>query len=401
MKNIALLGCTGSIGDSSLQVVDSFNADFKLYFAVAHSNAKKLHSIIKKYKPKYAALTNESAFKELKDILGSDCSTKLLCTWSEVSEVLSHSQVDVVISAIVGSVGLKPTLSAIKSGKKILLANKESLVVAGSYFMDAAKKHNAQILPIDSEHNALFQCLPQEAKDNLGYADLRSLGVNKLVLTASGGPFFGYTREQLKTVSVRDACAHPKWKMGKKISVDSASLMNKGLEYIEAYYLFNAKKSDQLDVLIHPESIVHSIVEYQDKSMLAHLSATDMKVPIVYSLFYPERSSCSKAINPLSLAEAGSLSFFKPDLKTFSNLGLAINSVHSSKEHAVVLNAVNELHVSLFLEGKISFLDISVLNEKMVTKFDYSGHCNSIEDIIDLDLSVRDQVSSLDYQVIV
>ena len=353
---ISILGSTGSVGASTLAVIDE-NPAYKVFALTAHRNAKLLFDQCEKYKPEFAVLS-EAAAPEFNTLLvRSNLDTKLLVGESGLIEVASNPNVDIVMAAIVGAAGLESTLAAASSGKRLLLANKESLVMSGDLLKQAAKDSGAEILPIDSEHNAIFQCLPQTKSSVYGEA---RQGIEKVVLTASGGPFLNKSIEQLGSVTPDQACLHPKWSMGRKISVDSATMMNKGLEFIEACYLFDLEPS-QVDVLIHPQSIVHSMVHYKDGSVLAQMAKPDMRVPIAYGLAWPER--IGSGVTSLDLTVEEPLQFSKPDLSRFPCLRLGIEAAGERGTAPAVLNAANEVAVEAFLGGEIGFVKIPLIIE--------------------------------------
>ena len=353
---ISILGSTGSVGASTLAVIDE-NPAYKVFALTAHRNAKLLFDQCEKYKPEFAVLS-EAAAPEFNTLLvRSNLDTKLLVGESGLIEVASNPNVDIVMAAIVGAAGLESTLAAASNGKRLLLANKESLVMTGDLLKQAARDSGAEILPIDSEHNAIFQCLPQTKSSVHGEA---RQGIEKVVLTASGGPFLNKSIEQLGSVTPDQACLHPKWSMGRKISVDSATMMNKGLEFIEACYLFDLEPS-QVDVLIHPQSIVHSMVHYKDGSVLAQMAKPDMRVPIAYGLAWPER--IGSGVTSLDLTVEEPLQFSKPDLSRFPCLRLGIEAAGERGTAPAVLNAANEVAVEAFLVGEIDFVEIPLIIE--------------------------------------
>ncbi len=353
---ISILGSTGSVGASTLAVIDE-NPAYKVFALTAHRNAKLLFEQCEKYKPEFAVLS-EAAGPEFTTLLvNSNLNTKLLVGESGLIEVASNPNVDIVMAAIVGAAGLESTLAAASNGKRLLLANKESLVMTGDLLKQVARDSGAEILPIDSEHNAIFQCLPQ-MKSSV-HTETRA-GVEKVVLTASGGPFLNTPIEQLQSVTPEQACLHPKWSMGRKISVDSATMMNKGLEFIEACYLFDLAPS-QVNVLIHPQSIVHSMVHYKDGSVLAQMDNPDMRVPIAYGLAWPKR--IASGVAPLDLTVEEPLQFSKPDLSRFPCLRLGIEAAGERGTAPAVLNAANEVAVEAFLGGEIGFLEIPSIIE--------------------------------------
>jgi len=344
IKRITILGSTGSIGRNALDIVSRNMNRFKVSALTAGNNVDLLEQQIEAFSPDVVALADEKAARELKKRLRKRHASplRILSGDKGVIEASAYDNSDFVLSAIVGSAGLAPTLSAIHAGKTIGLANKESLVMAGEMVMEASKKHRVRILPVDSEHSAIFQCIEGHKK-----SDLR-----RIILTASGGPFADRSLHELHDITPEDALKHPRWKMGKKISIDSATLMNKGLEVIEAHYLFNLPP-DQIDVLIHPQSIVHSMVEFLDRSYIAQLSIPDMKGPIAYALTYPER--LKNVITGLELDTIESLTFRKPDLKCFPCLSYAYRALEAGGTLPSVLNAANEVAVNAFLKGLIRF----------------------------------------------
>lgn len=353
MKNIVIIGSTGSIGRTSLEVISMFPERFRVIGLGAGSNANLLLEQIRKFKPRLAAIKDDEAFNVLKSNMVGNNDLKLLKGMEGICRVAEMSEADIVISAISGSAGLMPTISAIRANKTVALANKESLVMAGEIVMSEARKYGTHILPVDSEHSAIFQCLVGAEKDSL----------KRLILTASGGPFIGRTLKELETVNCEDALKHPKWNMGRKITIDSATLMNKGLEVIEAHHLFNLPP-EKIDVLIHPQSIVHSIVEFKDGSYIAQMSLPDMKGPIAYALSFPER--LSSVMHPIDWEDLSTLTFFKPDNKTFPSLSLAYQALKIGGTMPAVLNGSNEAAVKAFLDGIIQFNDIPVIIQKVM-----------------------------------
>lgn len=360
IQSISILGSTGSIGLSTLDVVARHSDRFSVFALTANSQYELLAEQCLQYQPAFAAIRDEQAAEKLEQRLKSaNCETTVLVGESGLIDVASHSKVDVVMAAIVGAAGLAPTLAAVNAGKKVLLANKESLVMAGELFMSAVKRNDAVLLPIDSEHNAIFQCLPEN------FSTIESAGIKKILLTGSGGPFRLTPQEQLKHVTPEQACDHPNWSMGPKISVDSATMMNKGLEFIEACWLFNAKQS-QIDVVVHPQSVVHSMVEYLDGSVIAQLGNPDMRTPIAHALSWPER--IDSGVSSLDLIRGEPLEFFAPDFSRFPCLQLAMEAVEQGGTAQVTLNAANEVAVAAFLEQKIAYTDIPVLIEQVLEK---------------------------------
>tara|TARA_B110000879_G_scaffold124361_1_gene164338 strand:- start:6107 stop:7285 length:1179 start_codon:yes stop_codon:yes gene_type:complete len=356
MQTITLLGATGSIGVSTLDVIARHPERYSVFALTAHSQVDKLAAQCLQFNPQYAVVGDQQSATRLQTLLrSSGCATEVLWGRESLSQVASDTAVDTVMAAIVGAAGLLPTLAAVHAGKKILLANKESLVMAGGLFMQAVADSGSVLLPIDSEHNAIFQCLPEDFKTS---ADS---GVKKLLLSASGGPFRGWSVEQMLAVTPEQACAHPNWSMGRKISVDSATLMNKGLELIEACWLFDMPASD-IEVVVHPQSIIHSLVQYVDGSVLAQLGNPDMRTPIAHALAWPERIDAGVA--DLNLFDVARLDFEKPDLDCFPCLAIATAAAEAGKNAPAILNAANEVAVQAFLDNRISFMQIASVVEQ-------------------------------------
>ena len=355
MKYISILGSTGSIGTQTLEVVREHADRLKVCAITGNNNIRLLKEQILEFEPELCSVMSEEKASELRKMLPADCRTEITSGMEGLVQAAEFGKSEIIVTAISGMIGLKPTVAAIKKHKKIALANKETLVTGGSYIMELAEKYNAPILPVDSEHSAIFQCLMAN--------DYKA--VNKILLTASGGPFRGRDTEYLKNVTVEDALKHPNWSMGKKITIDSATLMNKGLEVIEAKFLFDIEP-EQIEVLVHPQSIIHSGVEFVDHSTIAQLGLPDMRVPIQFALFYPERTDNS--YKSLSLTDIGTLTFEKPDMEVFKCLRLAFDALKAGGTMPAVLNASNEVCVDLFLNKKISFLDIGNINEQVMLK---------------------------------
>ncbi len=386
MQQITVLGSTGSIGCSTLDVIKRHEQRYQVFALTAHSNVDVLVKQCIEFKPQYAVISDDTRLDELQSKLSaSGCSSQALAGLEGLVFVSEHDDVDTIVSAIVGSVGLFPTMAAVKSGKKILLANKESLVMAGKAFMDAVKDHNATLLPLDSEHNAIFQCLPQS------YQTLHGASVEKILLTASGGPFRSYPVDELKFVTPDQACAHPNWSMGRKISVDSASMMNKGLEFIEARWMFDAQV-DQIQVVIHPQSVIHSMVQYADGSTLAQMGNPDMRTPIAHALAWPQR--VQSGVKPLDLFSVARLDFEEPDFERFPCLGLAMTAAREDSTLAAVMNAANEIAVDAFLNNAIRFTEIATVVEQTMTKV-ASPVTNDLEEIVAIDSEARVVAKSL------
>lgn len=351
MKLVTILGSTGSIGESTLDVISRHPDAYRVFALSCNSNIEKLVKQCEKFKPDYAVVTSSESAILCSGLLSTkNIQTQVLVGIDGLNAVAVDDAVDIVMSAIVGAIGLEPTLCAVNSGKKVLLANKESLVMAGHLFMQAVNASDAILLPIDSEHNALFQCLPAMTKGD------KFSGVKKLLLSASGGPFRGKSMEQLEAVTPEQACVHPNWNMGKKISVDSATLMNKGLELIEASWLFSMPP-EKIDIVVHPESVIHSLVQYVDGSVLAQLGNPDMRTPIAHALSWPDRMTSGVA--DLDLIELGRLNFESPDSVNFPCLRIALEAARVGLDAPAVLNAANEIAVQAFLDRRIGFTQIS------------------------------------------
>ena len=353
-KHVAILGSTGSIGTQALDVIEANQDLFEVEVLTANSNSELLVQQALKYKPNAVVIANENKYDEVKDALGSS-DIKVYAGVESLSQVVEMDTIDVVLTALVGYSGLKPTISAIKAKKNIALANKETLVVAGSLITALAKQNGVNIYPVDSEHSAIFQCLVGEFHNP----------IEKIYLTASGGPFRGWKKDKLISVSKQQALKHPNWEMGAKITIDSASLMNKGLEVIEAKWLFGLKE-EQIDVIVHPQSIIHSIVQFEDGSMKAQMGLPDMKLPIQYALGYPQRIKSN--FPRFDFMDYPGLTFEKPDVETFRNLSLAYKAMSKGGNMACVLNAANEVVVDAFLKDKIGFLEMSDVIENCMEK---------------------------------
>jgi len=366
MINISILGSTGSIGTQTLEIADFFKDEINIVAITCNNNIDLLEKQIKKYNPKISVVMNKEKYEILNNRISTK--TKLKYGMDGLKEAASIPEVDIVLTAVSGMIGLEPTISAIKSKKKIALANKETLVTGGSIIKKLMYENNVDILPVDSEHSAIFQCLQGNKTEN----------IKKIILTASGGPFFGKDINFLKNVNVDEALNHPNWSMGKKITVDSSTLMNKGLEMIEAHWLFNVPYKD-IDIVVHPESIIHSAVEYRDKSVIAQLGLPDMKLPIQYALFYPERKENN--MESLNLFKLNQHNFYKPDINTFKCLDLAYKAISIGGTMPTVLNVANEIAVDKFLKKEISFLDIG--NKIQILMEQHSPfEINTIDDIL-------------------
>ena len=359
LQQVTILGATGTIGVNTLDVISQHPHRFEVFALTANQNVDVLFNQCQKFNPRYAVTLEEQAADQLSAKLKqAGSATEVLSGMSALEFVSAHEKVDAVMAAIVGSAGLKPAIAAAKAGKRILLANKETLVMAGSIFMQAVEEGGATLLPIDSEHNAIFQVMPHEKR-----ASLNDSGVKKILLTASGGPFRKSSAEELKLVTVKQALNHPNWVMGPKITIDSATLMNKGLEVIEAHWLFNAS-AEQIEVVVHPQSVIHSMVEYVDGSVLAQLGNPDMRTPIAYALGYPER--LQSGVSSLDLFKIGRLDFEAPDTNKFPCLRLAFDALKVGGNAAAIMNAANEVAVDAFIKEKIGFTDIPALIESVM-----------------------------------
>ncbi|MDX2424845.1 MAG: 1-deoxy-D-xylulose-5-phosphate reductoisomerase [Cycloclasticus sp.] len=382
MKGVCVLGSTGSIGLSTLDVLRLNKEAYSVIALSANKNTERLLQQCIEFKPSYAVIPDADIAEEFrKNIELSDAADTTVLSGKASLEVITQMpQVDIVVAAIVGAAGLLPTLAAANAGKKLLLANKEALVISGDLLMSAAKHSGAVLLPLDSEHNALFQCMPSGFK-----AGQRAAGIRKLILTASGGPFLNNSQDELESVTIEQACAHPNWSMGRKISVDSATMMNKGLEVIEASYLFDMP-ADQIQVLIHPQSIIHSMVDYIDGSVLAQLGNPDMRTPIAHALAWPERHD--SGVSALDFMLNNQLSFELPSYDMFPCLRLAYETLQTKGTAPSILNAANEVAVESFLTGKISFTDIPKLIEKTLTNSDVVA-VDSIDTVLQADAATR------------
>ncbi len=385
VSQLTILGSTGSIGVSTLDVVARHPERYRVIALTAQSQDNILFEQCTRFSPRYAVLLDETAAARLQQRIAlTDLGTEVLCGVAALERVASLPEVDTVMAAIVGAAGLRPTLAAAYAGKKILLANKEALVMAGQVFMDAVNNNNATLLPIDSEHNAIFQALPYNySRHHAG--SLAASGVSKILLTASGGPFLKTAMSALQSVTPEEACAHPNWVMGRKISVDSATMINKGLEVIEAHWLFNAP-ADLIQVVVHPQSVVHSLVQYVDGSVLAQLGNPDMRTPIAHALAYPERIEAG--VEPLDLLKVGALDFVAPDLTRFPCLALAYEALRAGGTLPAVLNAANEVAVAAFLSKKIPFLAISSLIDGVLTNSTVES-IGTLEDVFRADEGAR------------
>ena len=371
-KKASILGSTGSIGTQSLEVCEKHG--IQITALAAHSSTELLEQQARKYRPEYVGIYNESKYAELKERL-ADMDIKIMCGMEGLCEIAALPQSDIVLNSVVGMVGLLPTLTAIEAGKDIALANKETLVAGGELVTALAKEKGVRIYPVDSEHSAIFQCLQGNKRSQL----------SKVILTASGGPFFGKSYDELRNVTKADALRHPNWDMGNKITIDSATLMNKGLEFIEAKWLFDLDP-DQIEIVVHRQSVVHSAVEYDDYSVIAQLGVPDMKIPIQYALLYPERMPCPTG--RLSLTEYGSLTFEKPDYETFRCLTAAIEAIKRGGAYPCLVNSANEEAVKAFLNDEISFISIGEIVSSVLDEFKPS-EIRSYDDVMKADTEAR------------
>jgi len=374
MKKIALLGSTGSIGQQTLEIVENNPEFFSIEVLTANNNVELLIEQALKFNPNIVIISNEAKYHLVKEALANH-PVKVYAGCDAVAQVVEMDSIDTVVTAMVGYSGLLPTIRAVKAGKQIALANKETLVVAGDLITRLAIENRSEILPIDSEHSAIFQCLVGEAEDS----------VEKIILTCSGGPFHGKTREELEKVTVKEALKHPNWDMGAKITIDSATLMNKGFEVIEAKWLFGLKPG-QIEVVVHPQSIIHSMVQFCDGSIKAQLGLPDMRIPIQYALGYPIR--IPNSLPRFSFADYSTFTFTAPDTKNFRNLALSFEALNKGGNLACVLNAANEVSVKAFLNEKISFPDIAKINEQVMEKISFVIH-PQLDDYIESDKAAR------------
>ena len=381
-QNVAVFGATGTIGTHTLDVIARHPDRFRAYALTAQSNVEVMFKQCMAFAPAYAVMLSENAAEVLqRKLQEAGSATQVLCGMSALEEIASHPEVDAVMAAIVGAAGLKPAMAAARTGKRILLANKETLVMAGSLFMQAVETGNASLLPIDSEHNAIFQVMPARR-----CATLMDGGVKRVLLTASGGPFRTKSAEDLHNVTCEQALNHPNWVMGPKITIDSATLMNKGLEVIEAHWLFNAAP-EQIEVVVHPQSVIHSMVEYVDGSVLAQLGNPDMRTPIAYALGYPDR--LDSGVSALDLMKVARLDFEAPDMVRFPCLRLAYEALKRGETAPAILNAANEVAVAAFLEQKISFMDIPRMIESVLTSAVIQP-AHSLDTVIAADMAARE-----------
>ena len=393
-QRIAVLGATGSIGDSTLAILATHLKDYQVYALSGHQRLDKLLKLCQQFEPKRVAVPTAAVDDFAAQLKQAGLTIDVVGGAEGLIDIATDSQVDTVVAAIVGAAGLPSTLAAARAGKRILLANKEALVMAGEVMIKAVKTHHATLLPLDSEHNAIFQCLPAVIQQDNTQIHDSSHGVRKLWLTASGGPFLKQSFAQMQKAGISEAIKHPNWSMGQKISVDSATMMNKGLELIEACHLFDLPES-KINVVIHPQSIIHSMVEYNDGSYLAQLGSPDMKTPIAHALSYPKR--IASGAQPLDLFALNNLEFIKPDLHKFACLRLARDAMQAGTQATIVLNAANELAVEAFLHSQIRLTDIATINEQALTQVPapaLNADAN-IDDILAIDSLARRYTTKL------
>ncbi|MFC3093150.1 1-deoxy-D-xylulose-5-phosphate reductoisomerase [Alteromonas sediminis] len=388
MQTVTVLGATGSIGCNTLDVIARHPDKYRVFAITGNSQIEKLLQQAKACACRYVVIADESRFQHAKHIAEElNIQAEILCGERYMNDVASAPEVDIVMAAIVGAAGLNPTLAAVNAGKRVLLANKESLVMSGALFIQAANESNAEILPIDSEHNAIFQCLPSHAE----YGDLQGVGISQILLTGSGGPFRDRPLETFSTISPDEACAHPNWSMGRKISVDSATMMNKGLEFIEACWLFGAKAED-ITVVLHPQSTIHSMVQYVDGSVIAQMGNPDMRTPIAHGLAYPERIDAGVAA--LDFSRLADFTFSTPCETRFPNLYLAIEACQAGQSRTTQLNAANEIAVEAFLNERIRFDQIETINKETLQRLEPTEIC-SLQQVLEEDRNARDMAEKI------
>lgn len=392
MRQVVILGSTGSIGISTLSVLAAHPQQYQVLALTAATQTEKLLQQCLAVKPRFAAMLDVQAAQALAAALKQAGSkTEVLTGIDGLCQLAAHPDADIVMAAIVGSAGLLPTLAAVEQGKTVLLANKEALVMSGELFISKVKRHGATLLPIDSEHNAIFQCLPAALQQHTHDQNINDFGISKLLLTGSGGPFLHTPLTEFDRITPEQAVAHPNWSMGHKISVDSATMMNKGLEFIEARWLFNCQ-ADDIDVVIHPQSIIHSMVQYSDGSVLAQLGQPDMRTPIAHALAFPNR--IASPVAPLNFKQMRDFTFTEPEPERYPNLYLAIAACAAGQGATTALNAANEVAVQAFLTQQLRFTDIARLNAQCLDHF--SGfHVSTLDDILALDLEARHYAQSL------
>jgi 1-deoxy-D-xylulose-5-phosphate reductoisomerase len=379
MKKLLILGSSGSIGKNTIELVRAFPEEFEIVGLSVNQNTEELEKQINEFKIKTVVVNDDDKATELKNLIGNKC--EILSGDKGLIEIVKRNNYDILVTALVGFAGLAPTIEAIKLKKRIALANKETLVVAGELIINLAKKYGAEILPVDSEHSAIFQCLIGEDKNH----------INKIILTASGGPFLNKKKEELAKVTTEEALNHPNWKMGNKITIDSATMMNKGLELIEAFWLFQLPK-EKIEIIIHPQSVIHSMVEFVDGSLKAQLSSPDMKLPILYALSYPSRFDYSGVTT--NLKKIANLTFFEPDFDKFVCLKIAYDVISEGGTSPCILNAANEIAVDSFLKGKIKFTQIPELIETALNKIE-KKNIFELDDVFETDFKTREFVLNL------
>ncbi|WP_218310889.1 1-deoxy-D-xylulose-5-phosphate reductoisomerase [Alteromonas antoniana] len=383
MQTVTVLGATGSIGCNTLDVISRHPDDYRVFAITGNSQLDLLMQQAKACSPRFVVVADEALFDDARKLAADyGVTADILCGQRALEEVASAGEVDIVMAAIVGAAGLIPTLAAVKAAKKVLLANKEALVMSGALFIDAAKQSGATLLPIDSEHNAIFQCLPQDFE----YGNLQSAGISSILLTGSGGPFREREISTFKEITVEEACHHPNWDMGRKITVDSATMMNKGLEFIEACWLFGAS-ADDITVVLHPQSMIHSMVQYVDGSVIAQMGNPDMRTPIAYGLAWPQRIDAG--VETLDFSKIASFTFDTPCMERYPNLKLAIDACRSGQAATTRINAANEVAVGAFLNKQIRFTDIAVVNEETLNKMEPMTVC-SLQQILEQDHAARE-----------
>jgi 1-deoxy-D-xylulose-5-phosphate reductoisomerase len=383
MQRVCILGATGSIGLSTLNIVEQHPDKYSIVALTAHKRIDELIALAVIHQPQYIVIADQQDYQEAKrKVNEAQLTVELLAGPQALCDVAAYEQVDTVMASIVGAAGLEPTLAAVKSGKRVLLANKESLVMSGQLFMQAVEQSGATLLPVDSEHNAIFQSLPRDFQ----YGNLAASGISKILLTGSGGPFLKLPMSEFESVTPEQACAHPNWDMGRKISVDSATMMNKGLEFIEACWLFGIGSKD-IQVVLHPQSIIHSMVQYIDGSVIAQMGNPDMRTPIAHCLSFPERIESSVA--PLDFSKLANFTFQQVDFERYPNLQLAMQACEAGQYATTSLNAANEVAVEAFLNNRISFTDIYSVNAQTLEKIQ-SRSLESIQQVLSLDSYARD-----------
>ncbi|PKF62876.1 1-deoxy-D-xylulose-5-phosphate reductoisomerase [Psychromonas sp. psych-6C06] len=392
MKNLAILGATGSIGASTLSVCQNNPELYRVKLLVASKSVDKMLALCKTFNPDYVAMscpkaTDELAFKLSK----TDCRSTLVKNEAELLQLIASVEIDCVMAAIVGGAGLKSTLAAVKAGKEIFLANKESLVMSGQLFIDAVQKSGAKLWPVDSEHNAIYQALSPNLQNSIGHCQLEAEGVSKILLTGSGGPFLNKALSEFPSITPAQAVKHPNWSMGQKISIDSATMMNKGLEYIEARWLFNASR-EQLQVIIHPQSVIHSMVQYIDGSVIAQMGNPDMRTPIAHVMGGEKR--ITSGVENLDFFSSPEFSFIAPDFNRYPCLKLAIDACYEGQQATTTLNAANEVAVEAFLNGEIQFTQISQLVDRVLQTSKRQSN-SSIEELLLIDSDAKNRALSL------